>query len=69
MQCIELLLGNNLETNNETTSVTRQRPQDKQIYQSRYWVTPSQTKHVSTEIILATTTEGLCFLLVRAKMS
>jgi hypothetical protein len=42
-------------------AVTRQRPRDKQIYQSRYWVTPSQTKDIPTETIWATI-EELCFL-------
>jgi hypothetical protein len=37
------LLANDLETNNGTTSVTRQQPWDKQIYQSHYWVTSLQT--------------------------
>jgi hypothetical protein len=32
LQRVEPFLGNALETNNETTSVTRQRPRDKQIY-------------------------------------
>jgi hypothetical protein len=53
--------------NNKMTPITTQRPQDKQIFQSHYWVMPSQTNHVPMETV-RTTTEELCFLLVRAKM-
>jgi hypothetical protein len=60
------LLGSDRLTNSETTPITRQRPRDKQIYKSRYWVTASQI-HTSHGNGWSTTLIGVLFP-VRAEM-